>query len=400
VFDAGKDSDGKRVQITKQGFSTKREAEDDLRGAVGKQGRVVPGRGNRLSFGLFFQQWLENRSAAHWGKKTAEENRKRAQYALRTLGNVRLQELTSSQIERSLYALLAQGGRKTPSHPVGRPLSPKTVREIGALIRQALKKAVAQKLISDNPMQDVELPPAHDEEVELLQPDEFEKYLDRVQGTRYYALSVFAAASGCRRGEILALTRSDVDLTTGLVTVSKSLSETKESVEVKVTKSRRTRHVRISRSTIEVLKDHWRRIDDERILFGRLYTEKNLAFPTPNGTYYVPSQVTARISEFMKKAGVNATLHSLRHLHASLMLSHNVPITVVSKRLGHANSQITLDIYAHAMKKDGSAAAELWEEATKGMIERTRKSTTSRRAESGSNVRNCEVLELPKASNN
>ena len=40
-----------------------------------------------------------------------------------------------------------------------------------------------------------------------------------------------------------------------------------------------------------------------------------------------------------------ASLHSLRHFSASMLLSQHVPITVVSKRLGHANSQITLDVY-------------------------------------------------------
>jgi hypothetical protein len=48
-------------------------------------------------------------------------------------------------------------------------------------------------------------------------------------------------------------------------------------------------------------------------------------------------------------------------------------VTVVSKRLGHANSQITLDVYSHAMKHDEETAAILWEEATGGIVARTRK---------------------------
>jgi hypothetical protein len=55
------------------------------------------------------------------------------------------------------------------------------------------------------------------------------------------------------------------------------------------------------------------------------------------------------------------------------MLSKHVPITVVSKRLGHANSQITLDIYAHAMKDDEVTASELGDEATAEIIGRTQK---------------------------
>jgi integrase len=76
---------------------------------------------------------------------------------------------------------------------------------------------------------------------------------------------------------------------------------------------------------------------------------------------------------FMKQAGVKGSLHTLRHFNASMMLSKHVPITVVSKRLGHANSQVTLDIYSHAMKSDEATAAKLWDEATEDIITRTRK---------------------------
>jgi hypothetical protein len=52
---------------------------------------------------------------------------------------------------------------------------------------------------------------------------------------------------------------------------------------------------------------------------------------------------------------------------------YGVQCLVVSKRLGHANSQITLDVYSHAMKHDEETAAILWEQATGSIIARTRK---------------------------
>jgi hypothetical protein len=55
------------------------------------------------------------------------------------------------------------------------------------------------------------------------------------------------------------------------------------------------------------------------------------------------------------------------------MLSQHVPIPIVSERLGHANSQVTLDIYAHTMKNDEGTAAELWDDATSEIIGRTQK---------------------------
>jgi len=86
-------------------------------------------------------------------------------------------------------------------------------------------------------------------------------------------------------------------------------------------------------------------------------------FPRPDGSYYSPDRITNRISEFMQKGG----------LDASLMLSMHVPIPIVSKRLGHANSQVTLEIYSHAMRNDEASAADLWDDATADINGRTEK---------------------------
>jgi integrase len=64
----------------------------------------------------------------------------------------------------------------------------------------------------------------------------------------------------------------------------------------------------------------------------------------------------------MKKAGiVGASLHTLRHTHASGLLSAHVPLPTVSARLGHANTHITATVYAHAMPVDDQQAADQWD---------------------------------------
>jgi integrase len=373
VFDAGRHQNGKRCQVVRKGFKLEREAVAALEEALGehKKGSIITK--DPATFGEFFRDWLEQHGAAHWGRMTAEQNHKRAAYAIRMFGDVPIQKLTSMRIEQALGTLLAKGGRKTATHPEGRPLSSKTVREVAALVSQALDKAVRWRKIERNPMAEVERPAAHRKEVQIMEPHEYEQFLNRVQGTRYYPLAVFAAASGCRRGEILALRWADIDPHSGVVTISKSVSETKAGREIKVTKSGKTRFVRVSQTTLHVLLEHRAQLDEEKRLFGSDYKNNDLVFPTPDGDYYKTDQVTGRISEFMQQACVDASLHSLRHFSASMMLSQHVPITVVSKRLGHANSQITLDVYAHAMKNDEATAATLWDDATADIIGRTRR---------------------------
>jgi len=68
------------------------------------------------------------------------------------------------------------------------------------------------------------------------------------------------------------------------------------------------------------------------------------------------------------KAGLKGVgLHSLRHSHASQLLSDGVPLPTVSKRLGHSSVNITAQIYSHAFRQDEIDAASTWE-ATMGKV--------------------------------
>ena len=72
----------------------------------------------------------------------------------------------------------------------------------------------------------------------------------------------------------------------------------------------------------------------------------------------------------MTKAGLRGfSLHSLRHTHASQLLSEGVPMPTVSKQLGHANPTITLKLYSHALESDELAAAQGWDAAVGDVIE-------------------------------
>jgi hypothetical protein len=60
-------------------------------------------------------------------------------------------------------------------------------------------------------------------------------------------------------------------------------------------------------------------------------------------------------------------------------LSGGVPIAVVAERLGHSNQNITLSIYSHAIPADSRAAAKVWNDSMKDVIEDSRKTGPERR---------------------
>ena len=61
------------------------------------------------------------------------------------------------------------------------------------------------------------------------------------------------------------------------------------------------------------------------------------------------------------KNGLKAiSIHGLRHTHCSLLLAAGVPVNDVKDRLGHANIQTTLNIYAHVTKQQRKDTADLF----------------------------------------
>jgi integrase len=73
-------------------------------------------------------------------------------------------------------------------------------------------------------------------------------------------------------------------------------------------------------------------------------------FCTGNGLVLNPNNVLRNFDAIVTAAGVpEIGVHDLRHTHATFLLIGGVPLKVVSERLGHAKTSITLDTYAHVL---------------------------------------------------
>jgi integrase len=198
----------------------------------------------------------------------------------------------------------------------------------------------------------------------VLDETKLQTLFARARDTRLYPFIVLAAATGCRRGELLALEWTDLDLATGLLSISKSMEQTRGGLRAKGTKSEEPRSLGVPECALDVLKEHRREQERDRRLFGAAYFNQHLIFCQPNGHYYSPDRLGARVVEQMRKVGLHGvSLHSLRHSHASILLSKGVPAAVVSERLGHADQNITLSIYSHALPADSRAAAKIWNDS-------------------------------------
>lgn len=357
-IDAGRDENGKRLRFSESGFKLEREAYDALRSKISElKGGFASSAGTLKAY---LDQWLPYHARAKpLAPTTAARYESLAAHATLALGSVALKDLTVFMLD-DLYVKLAE------------TLSPKTIREVHNVIHVALKRAVKTKLIPFNPADGCDLPRVDQKEAVALNTAQLEAYQQAASGTWIDLFLRLDAAIGARRGELLACRWSDLDWTASKLRIERSLYQVWVSVPgsskkecrigIKPTKNRTARTVTIPASLIEYLKLHRDRQEQDRAMFGPDYrTELDLIFAEPDGGYRKPDSVSWIARYYAQKAGINASLHTLRHTHASTLLAAGVPIANVSKRLGHRDAYTTAKIYQHALPDTDQDVAATWD---------------------------------------
>jgi integrase len=362
----GDSPDGTRQQIGKAGFATRGEAMDALQVAVKKyeQSKALPVAPPPVKETVadWVRTWLRDYAPQRCAPKTLERYRQLAEYVLTategdlaTLARTALVELKHICIEAALYALLRQPAKRK------KHLSPKTVSEVANVLSGCLNKAFRLEKIIVNPMLKAELPRVERTEARSLTTDEMDRLRAVCRGEWTLTFIDLALATGARRGELLALEWPDIDWLTATLTISKSIEQTISGLRVKRPKSGRARHFRLGLSSIASLRFEQVRQEGHRSLIEADY-KGQLVFCEPDGSSLQPHLVSKTIVRRLRRAGIkDASLHTLRHTHASHLLSNRVPLTVVSARLGHADVNITARIYSHMLPDDDSRAADAWE---------------------------------------
>jgi len=174
---------------------------------------------------------------------------------------------------------------------------------------------------------------------------------------------VHGGDGGPRRGEVLALRWSDIF--GGRAIIARSLSQTRAGLEFKGTKSERPRTVSMTAEALEALEAHRTRQDGFRAQYGTDYrADLDLVFANPDGSPLKPDSVSASISLLCRRLKLppGASLHTLRHTHATHMLVGGVPLQVVSERLGHSSVRVTAEVYAHSLRGQDDEAVRKLEE--------------------------------------
>lgn len=346
----GRDGDGKRKRRTVYGKS-KADVQTKVRELQAMAETNVADAGN-VRVGEFLQRWLAMKIGTvqhHTYTPYADHVRR---YLIPHLGQVKLAKLSSLHVEGLYTALTAAG------------VSAAMQRKAGTTLRCALQHAVHPlRLIPHNPAVAVKKPRHTAPEMQVLDPDQVQQLLAAARSDRLSALYTLAVDSIAREGELFALTWADVDFEGAAITVTKTLEETASTLRVKDTKTKKSRRrIALSAFTMTALADHRKAMLAE----GHYGPDKPVFCDTTGGHLRKSNFLRRSFHAVLKRANaaeqeraekVKATPrllpsirpYDLRHTGATLLLIAGESPKVVSERLGHSTTSLTMDTYSHTL---------------------------------------------------
>jgi integrase len=353
-FDLGRDPmSGKRLSRYVTFKGTKREAQAELNRLLSRRNEGTYIDPTKMSVAEYLEHWLSVDIDRRVARKTAVRHRQLVQRQIAPrLGHLPMRKLTPVHIEAFEADLQRSGyvkGRKA-----GQGLTAQTVLHVHRTLSQALAHAVKTGVLFKNPAEQVKPPRPPRREIAILSKAEVATVL-KAAGPLYLPILV-GVTTGMRRGEILGLRWSDIDLKAGRLTVNQSLERLAGKTVFKPPKtagSRRT--ITLPALTVEALSAH--RAGQARIGAGEPVFSHG-------GMPWDPDSLTKAFDRLVQAVGVRRiTFHGLRHTHISHQLMDGVHIKVVSEQAGHANVSITLSVYAAfvpTLQADAAAGVDAW----------------------------------------
>lgn len=344
------------------GFDSRRAAVQARAEAVAAiaSGTHVPRRN------LTVAEWLDEWITAHevtLKRSTASSYRAIIERYLKpTIGHERLQELSPTRLSIAFRHLHDHGGVRD------KPLSPRTVELLQAVLRRAMNDAVTERLITVNPVVGTKRPKVVKPKHTTWTAAQCLTYLDAQPNDTLGCLFRVALATGLRRGEICALRWCDVDLETGVLHVERAVTVLGGSRTYDTPKNHERRGAAVDGDTVAAL-DALRRMqtqargDTQATCPG----DQDLIFVDVTGEPLTPDAVSRAFARSQRVTDLpRLTFHELRHTHATLLLRERVPVHVVAKRLGHRDPSVTLGVYADVIADDDAEAVGVFARALAG----------------------------------
>ena len=370
VIDVGRKVNGKRDQKT---FTY-----DSLREARAARSKIIAARATgtfvrpeKTTVAQAAQTWLEGKRNLRPGtRRTYTDN---LAHAVDRIGHLEIQKVTKGNIDDLITKMLA-GGRRV-GNVRRQALSPRTVNATLIVLGAVFDSCVRQGILGRNVVKLAERPAQTRTEMQTWTAEHASAFLTAVTDDRLFAawqLSLY----GLRRGEVLGLRWSDVDLVKRSLTISNTrTSVAGQCVEGAPKTERGRRTLPLDADLVAALDGLALSQREDADAAGEAYqpicplcAEAHVV-ADELGRPYRPEWYGDRFEALAKAAGMPAIrLHDARHTCGTLMHLRGVPTAVISAWLGHATASFTLATYVHSQDDALAEAGETLRKAFAGAV--------------------------------
>lgn len=391
---------GKRKQMTKSGFKTKFEAQQEGTKAYNEYlntGNTF--KENQVSYSDYLDYWIE-----HYCKSNLKYNTIQTyvtiinKYLKPNIGSYRLTSITSVRLNTFISELCMK-------HDYSRVYFANILKVLKGSFRDACD---VYGLIKYNPALTIRLPKMNKsiEDVKhVYSQEEIEKILDRFKNDDTFTCAFLTSCyTGMRTGEVFALTWEDIDLENRIININHSVYDKKKDKKgrwfIGTTKTETgIRKIHISQTLYMALnnfklkqdklkklygnKYHYYHIEEEKNAYGKVveyrivendstgntYNNINLVFTIHDGTYKGTDIIKYPYSIIHNELGIKkCRFYDLRGSYATKILKNGVEIRDVADILGHRNIETTENYYISGSKESRKEACDIFDNLTKSKI--------------------------------